>query len=313
MRDLALSGYLLSLAKGIRERSTDFRFKDFAVLELPKPPVAEQKAIVKFLDQKNTQIAKALRFKEQQIALLKEREQILIQNAVTRGLNSEATMRDSKVEWIGSIPAHWEVMKLKFLFREVNKRTRTGQETLFSLRMDKGLVPHEEVSDKHIADENLVDYKIVRPGQMVMNRMRAAIGIFGLSKRYGLVSPDYAIFDIGSRANPDFFLKLFKLPLLGTQFRLNSKGLGTGSSGFMRLYTENFGDIKVALPPLEEQAEIADFIDAESTKTKKTTDLLTQKITKLKEYKAAVVNSAVTGKIKVSGVIEPKEKEETLA
>jgi type I restriction enzyme S subunit len=179
--------------------------------------------------------------------------------------------------------------------------------------MDKGLVPHEEVSDKYIGHENLVDYKIVHPGQMVMNRMRAAIGIFGLSKGYGLVSPDYAIFDIGLRANPEFFLKLFKLPLLGTQFRLNSKGLGTGSSGFMRLYTENFGDIKVALPPIDEQAEIVDFIDAESTKTQKVIDLLTQQSIKLKEYKATLINSAMTGKIKVPGVVEPKEQCESLA
>ena len=269
------------------------------------PPITEQKAIVSFLDQRTAQIDKAIRVKEQQIFLLKERKQILVQNAVTRGLNSDAPVRDSGVEWIGDIPAHWEAMRLKLVFCEVNKRTSTGKETLFSLRMERGLVPHDDVSDKFIPNESLVDYKVVRAGQMVMNRMRAAIGIFGLATRHGLVSPDYAVFDVAERANPQYFLMLFKLPLVCTQFRLSSKGLGKGSSGFMRLYTESFGDIKVAVPPLNEQAEIVDCIDSEFRRLDRALDFFNQQITKLKEYKATLINSAVTGKIKVPGVVEP--------
>jgi len=263
------------------------------------PPIHDQLAIAAFLDQKTAQIDQAVAIKEKQIALLKERKQILIQNAVTHGLDPNIPMRDSGVEWIGEIPKHWETLKLKFLFAEINVRTETGTEVLFSLRMEQGLVPHNDVSDKHISEVNLIDYKIVCPGQMVMNRMRAAIGIFGLATGYGLVSPDYAVFNISRRACPEYFLRLFKMQLLGTQFRLNSKGLGTGSSGFMRLYTENFGDIKVALPPRDEQTAIHTYIEAESAKIDKAVDLQWQQIEKLKEYKATLINSAVTGKIRV--------------
>ena len=174
------------------------------------------------------------------------------------------------------------------MFREINKRTSTGEETLFSLRMERGLVPHDEVSDKFIPNESLVDYKIVHEGQMVMNRMRAAIGIFGLATHHGLVSPDYAVFDVAERANPQYFLMLFKLPLIGTQFRLSSKGLGTGSSGFMRLYTESFGDIKVAVPPLNEQAEIVDYIEVEFRRLDMALDLFNRQIAKLKEYRKSL-------------------------
>lgn len=277
------------------------------------PPIHEQKLIARFLSRRTVQIDQVIQIKERQIERLKERKQILIQQAVTRGLNPDAPMRDSGIEWIGEIPAHWETVRLKYLFKEINARTKTGEETLLSLRMELGLVPHDDVSDKAISNESLVDYKLVRPGQMVMNRMRAAIGIFGVSSRFGLVSPDYAVFDIKERANSSFFLRLFKLPLLGTQFRLGSKGLGTGSSGFMRLYTENFGDIKVAVPPLGEQLEILQFIDSTSERLNNACTVFEQQITKLKEYKSTLINSAVTGKIKVPGVVEPATQDMEVA
>lgn len=273
---------------------------DLKTLYFPKPSLSEQKLISDYLDKKATQIDEAIAIKEQQIALLKERKQIIIQKAVTQGLDPNMPMKDSGVDWIGQIPAHWEVIKLKHLFKEVTSRTKTGSETLFSLRMEIGLVPHNDVSDKHIPPESLVDYKIVECGQMVMNRMRAAIGIFGLATDYGLVSPDYAVFDVAGDVVPDYYLTLFKLPLLGTQFRLASKGMGTGSSGFMRLYTDEFGDIKVANPPKEEQEALVRFIAETNRATDLGVDHLQSQIAKLKEYKTTLINSAVTGKIKIT-------------
>jgi type I restriction enzyme S subunit len=278
------------------------------------PPRTEQVAIANYLDNKVLSITQAIQIKERQIELLKERKQILIQQALIRGLNPSAPMRNSDIEWIGNIPRHWQTVRLKFLFNEINSRTKTGEETLLSLRMERGLVPHDEVSDKSISNEDLVDYKLVYPGQMVMNRMRASIGIFGLSSRSGLVSPDYAVFEIKKSVSSNFFLSLFKLPLLGTQFRLNSKGLGTGSSGFMRLYTENFGNIKVAVPPLSEQLEILDFINSISERLDNACRVFDQQIAKLKEYKSTLINSAITGIIKVSPTLDPVEiKEQEIA
>jgi type I restriction enzyme S subunit len=113
MRDLAKGGFIQSLAKGIRERSTDFRFNDFGEVLLSFPPLCEQTAIANFLDFKTAQIDKAIGIKQKQIELLKERRQILIHKAVTRGLNPNVKMKDSGVEWIGEIPGGWEVKKVK--------------------------------------------------------------------------------------------------------------------------------------------------------------------------------------------------------
>lgn len=299
LRHLAKTGFIESLAKGIRERSTDFRFRDFGLLQLSVPPLEEQTRIAEFLDRKTAQIDQAIAQKERLIDLLNERRQVLIHRAVTRGLDPNAPMKDSGIDWLGEIPAHWEVKRAKYLFREVVENTKTGKEELLSLRMHIGLVPHNDVSDTEITDDNLIGYKIVRCGQLVMNRMRASIGLFGVANQYGLVSPDYAIYEVSSTVSPDYYLHLFKTQTMGTIFRLNSKGLGTGSSGFMRLYSENFGNIKISVPPKIEQQAICIFIDSANRKIDSSIAQIQQQIQKLQELKATLINSAVTGKIKV--------------
>ncbi|MFB3946997.1 restriction endonuclease subunit S [Aeromonas veronii] len=291
--------FFASASDGVRIGQWDLSKDRMKEIPFVFPKSSIQIAIAKFLNEKTTQIDEAIAIKEQQIALLNERKQILIQQAVTQGLDPTVPMKDSGVEWIGKSPEHWEVIKLKHIFSEVNCRTKTGEETLFSLRMEIGLVPHNDVSDKPIPPESLVDYKIVQSGQLVMNRMRAAIGIFGLATDKGLVSPDYAVFDMIKDINDEFFLTLFKSPLMKTQFRLSSQGMGTGSSGFMRLYTDSFGNIKVSIPPKSEQDTLMEFIDKINNSTSSTINHLEVEINSLKEYKTTLINSAVTGKIKV--------------
>ncbi|MBU2889924.1 restriction endonuclease subunit S [Celeribacter halophilus] len=268
--------------------------------ELPFPPLPEQRAIAGFLDEKCAKIDKAMRIKEEQIKLLAERRQILIQQAVTRGLNPDAPLKDSGIDWIGQIPAHWEATPLKRLFHERNERTESGKETLLSLRMIEGLVPHDEVSEKPISDAELVGYKKVYPGQLVMNRMRASIGLFGIVDQPGLVSPDYAIFDMRDDLFGPYYLSLFKTKEMGARFRVSSRGLGTGSSGFMRLYTDDFGAISVPTPPREEQECIVNYIDGVTQKINDTLEIKKAQIDTLKEYKTSLINATVTGKIKVS-------------
>ncbi len=271
--------------------------KNFCIVN---PPLEEQNKIVNFLDNKTSQIDEAIAIKEKQISMLKERNQIIIQKAVTKGITPNMPMKDSGEKWIGQIPEHWDVIKLKRLFKEKNDRTDSGSETLFSLRMELGLVPHDDVSDKPISDKELIGYKRVDAGQMVMNRMRAAIGVFGIARSFGLVSPDYAVFSISNEIVSEYYLSLFKQPLICTQFRLGSKGMGTGSSGFMRLYTDNFGNIKVPNPPKEDQVKIMHFIVKTTEEISNSIVNLKNQVENLKEYKTTLINSAVTGKFKVA-------------
>jgi type I restriction enzyme S subunit len=113
LRFLARNGFILSLAKGIRERSTDFRFNDFKELYLPLPSREEQDAIVKHIDTATAKIDAAIAQQQKMIDLLNERKQIIINRAVTKGLNPNAKMKDSGVEWIGEVPEGWDTCALK--------------------------------------------------------------------------------------------------------------------------------------------------------------------------------------------------------
>jgi type I restriction enzyme S subunit len=159
------------------------------------------------------------------------------------------------------LPSHWTVRRTKSLLREIDRRTRTGTERLLSLRMNAGLVDHHEMGGKFISSSALIGFKHVLPGEIVMNRMRAAVGLFGAAISEGLVSPDYAIFTVRPELRVEYAVSLFKTPTMMSLFRLESRGLGTGESGFLRLYSDRFGRLRMPLPPPEEQAAIVRFLD----------------------------------------------------
>ena len=132
---MSRSGFIQALAKGIRERSTDFRYDSFGCLHFPLPSPADQDAIVRFLDHQDRLIRTHIRAKQKLIALLTEQKEAIIQRAITRGLNPEVKLKPSGVDWLGEIPAHWEVWRLKYL---ANIKTG-GRDTVD--RKENGLYP----------------------------------------------------------------------------------------------------------------------------------------------------------------------------
>lgn len=158
------------------------------------------------------------------------------------------------------MPEGWERRRVKSLLREVDRRTTTGAERLLSLRAQRGLIDHIEAGGIPADPTALIGYKLVKRGELVMNRMRAATGVFGLADVEGLVSPDYALFQVGDDVEPAFLLALLRSPEMAYQMRIRSKGLGTGESGFLRLYTDAFGAMPLALPPSDEQESIVKYL-----------------------------------------------------
>jgi len=300
MRDLALSGFIVSLAKGIRERSTDFRFNDFAELPLPLPSYEIQTIIANFLDKKTAQIDEAISIKEKQIGLLKERKQIIIQKAVTQGLNPNASMKDSGVDWISQIPEHWEIKRLKYVLEETSERSKTGEEPLFMVSQVHGLVVRADYHDKAEVAASNVDNKIVYKNDLVFNKLKAHLGVFFKSNidYKGLVSPDYAVYRCKAFIVDAKLLELlFRHPLYIEQFIIRATGI---VEGLIRLYTGDLFDISVPIAPEKEQLQILSHIEKQSKIFDRAVDLQQRQIEKLKEYKTSLINSAVTGKIKVA-------------
>ena len=275
------------------------RYEDFKTIYSPVPPRTEVERIVAFLDQKTAEIDAAIAKKERLIELLDEQKSILINSLVTKGVNPQVVTKASGLSWGGDIPAHWKIRYLKHLFRETDARTSTGEEPLFSLRMSGQLLRHNDVSDKPITPDQLIGYKIVSPGQLVMNRMRASMGLFAVAHERGLVSPDYAVFNCIDDISQAYFLALFRNSAIRGVFLTESKGLGTGSSGFLRLYSDRFGGIKVPCPPREEQEEIVLAINDYFIKFADVERSVKTEIEKLTLMRTILIADAVTGKMRV--------------
>ena len=269
-------------------------------LRLPFPDLSTQHEISKFLDQKTSEIDQAIAIKEQQIALLNERKQILIQTAVTQGLNTNVPMKDSGVEWIGQIPQHWIVKKLKYVLKERSERSKDGLEPLLMMSQVHGLVVRSEYSEKTEVAATTVGNKLVYKNDLVFNKLKAHLGVFFSSVHdfAGCVSPDYAVYDcVNYIENTKFLELLFRNPLYIKQFILRSSGI---VEGLIRLYTTELFDLKIGIPPKDEQMAILKHIEEQSFRFDEAVKNYSEQIEKLKEYKTTLINDAVTGKIKVA-------------
>jgi type I restriction enzyme, S subunit len=193
-----------------------------------------------------------------------------------------------------AIPEQWGARRIKTVLREVDRRSGTGTERLLSLRAASGLVDHEAAGGRLIPAEALTGFKLVTPGQLVMNRMRAATGVFGLARSDGLVSPDYAVFERTAECDPSFLLELLRARPIAAEMRRRSRGMGTGESGFLRLYSDAFGSMAVPWPTGDEQAAIVKYLAHAHHRIDRAIAAKRKLIALLEEQKQAVINQAVT-------------------
>ena len=277
------------------------RLGTFAVA-VPRP--SEQMAIVRFLDHADRRIRRAIRANEKLIALLEEQKQALIHDAVTgrtdvRTGQPYPAYKDSRVEWLGEVPEHWEVGRLKALLCPVDQRSNDGKETLLSLRRDHGVVIYAEHFAHPPQARSLVGYKQVRAGELVVNRLQANNGLVFNSTLNGLVSPDYSVFESKVPVQMRYLSDLLRTPVFRAHFRRQSTGLGTGTAGFLRVYDDDFLGTQVGLPSIDEQAAIVAYLDDATRTFARATELLRSQIKHLKEYRTRLIADVVTGKLDV--------------
>lgn len=284
---------------------------DLRSLRLPFPSLSEQKTIVNFLDTKCTKIDKAISQKEKMIALLKERKQILIQNAVTKGLDPDVEMKDSGVEWIGEVPEHWEMKKVRFIF-SFSKGLNITKENL----EDEGIpcVNYGEIHSKYgfEVDPYRHDLKCVNNEYLEGNRKSIlkygdfvfadtsedieGSGNFTYLNSNETVFAGYhtVIARLKEKHNPRFIAYVLDSYSFRNQIRRSVKGV--------KVYSITNSILKNALmwlPTHKEQADIVNSCDIISSKINKAIALQERQIERLKEYKSVLIDGAVTGKIKV--------------
>jgi type I restriction enzyme S subunit len=264
---------------------------------IPFPNDTEQTKIASFLDTKTEQLDKAIKQKDKLINLLKERRQIIINNAVTKGLDKTVAMKDSGVEWIGEIPEHWEIEKVKYIFNLIiDPAPNNNNLELLSIYTDIGVKPRKDLADKGNKASTTDGYWKVKKGDFIVNKLLAWMGAIGLSEYKGVTSPAYDIL----RAKIDivgiYYHELFRLKVFSEEMKKHSRGI---MDMRLRLYFDKFGDIRVPYPEQEEQQLIVNYIEENNQKIDKAIDLQQKQITKLKEYKTTLIDSVVTGKVRV--------------
>lgn len=272
---------------------------DLKTLYFPKPPITEQNLIFSFLDKKTAQIDEAIAIKEQQISLLKERKQIIIQQAVTQGLDSNVPMKDSGVDWIGKIPAHWEVRRSKFVFTQRKERAWKDDVQL-SATQAYGVIPqdqYEELTGKRVVkiQLHLDKRKHVERDDFVIS-MRSFQGGLERAWSQGCIRSSYVVLRALDEIDPSFYGYLLKLPSYIAALQQTASFIRDGQD----LNFDNFSKVDLFIPPIEEQKEIANYVSAFMKSSDEGIELLLAQIEKLKEYKTSLINSAVTGKIKIT-------------
>lgn len=283
---------------GIRE-GKNISFSEMAYSLMPLPTASEQARIADFLDLKTTEIDTAIAKKERLIELLLEQKDILINQAVTQGLDSSAPKRDSGVAWIGQVPAHWRQTTNRTLFRE---RMEPGHADLpiLSVSLHTGVSDEEQDVEENIRAkiriEDKTSYKRVRPGDVTYNMMRAWQGAIGVVRVDGLVSPAYVVAAPLATINGAYFEYLYRTHGFIREMDRYSKGI---TDFRKRLYWDEFKQLVSLLPPLDEQVQIAAYAEQVVKKTAALTEKIRGQIDALNKFRASLIENLVTGKIKV--------------
>jgi type I restriction modification DNA specificity domain protein len=262
-----------------------FSFKSFI------PPKDEQEKIASYLDEKIAKIDASISGKEKLIELLKEQKQIIINDAVTKGLNKNAKFKNSGVEWLGKIPSHWEVVKFKHLFYEKRK--------IYDINLNCGSISFGKIVEKdddRIPLSTKASYQVLNKGEFLINPLNLNYDLkslrIGLSELDVVVSSGYIVIKNKVDINKKYFNWLLHIYDI-----LFMKTLGAGVR-----QTLNFNDIGktlLVLPPKDEQEKIVEYIENKISKIDKLLNLEQECIKSLKEYKASLIDSVVTGKVKV--------------
>lgn len=276
-----------------QKRVTDRFVRDF---RLGVPSLPEQRAIAAFLDRETGKIDTLVAKKEQLIELLQEKRAAVISHAVTKGLDPDAPTRDSGIASLGKTPAHWEVRRNKQIFREVDERSTAGDEELLTVSHITGVTARSEKEVYMFLAESMEGYKKVREGDLVVNTMWAWMGALGISGLDGIVSPSYHVYRPSSRHEPAYLGCLYRTPAYVCEIGRHSKGVW---SSRLRLYPDEFFEILTVTPPVSEQKAIVEHVAAETEPIDDLVETVGNHIDRLREFRAALISAAVTGKIDV--------------
>lgn len=300
----ALSNSCLNL-RGYGDIIESFNMSTWNELLVPFPSVEEQNRIVKFLDRKTAEIDEAIAHKQRLVELLQEQKAILINQAVTKGLNPDAPMRDSGINWIGKIPEEWTIVKLKHISKFVGGGT-PSKEKLDFWDGDINWISPKDMKQRFIKDsEDKITLKglqrtnlqLLDPGTIVIvvrGMILARKVPVALTHIPVAINQDMKAIVLQNHCLPEYLLSLLEGLNFGLSFLLEEAGHGTRT-----LPTDKLGDLLIPLPSRDEQVEIIREVRDIELEFKSFINLIGKQISQLGDLKRITIANTVTGKIKV--------------
>ena len=279
LREMARSRWIQALTRGIRERSTDFRFENFGSQQLPRPPLPEQAAIVRFLAHADRRIRRYIRAKQHQITLLLLQKQVIIYRAVTRGFDPIVRLKPSGVELLGDVPEHWEVKRLKWV-----TRLQRGYDLPAERRVPG---PFPVVSSGGLIDTHS-EAKCVGPG-VVMGRYGSTDAVFYVEHDFWPHNTSLFVTDFHNN------IPKWCYHLLGSI----AKAEHAGKSAVPGVDRKDLFQIVVAVPPVDEQLEIVRSIAADSQYLNNAISAAQRRVDLVREYRTRLTADVVTGQVDV--------------
>ena len=266
-------------------------------LAFPSRPSPNKPPSCRYLDYVDRRVRRYVTAKERLIGLLEEEKQAVINQAVTRGLDPNVPLKPSGVDWLGDVPAHWEVRRAKFLYSEADERSATGAEELMSVSHLTGVTPRKKTVTMFQAVSN-IGYKLCQPGDIVINTMWAYMAALGVARQNGLVSPSYGVYRPRNTGHlrRDYIDPLLRMEAYRSNYVVRSTGI---TSSRLRLYAESFLDIPLLRPPSTEQAAIVEYLDKATADSDAAIGRTRRQIELIQEYRTRLIADVVTGQLDV--------------
>jgi type I restriction enzyme S subunit len=299
VREMSRSQWILALAKGIRERSTDFRYEMFGNQIVPLPPPDEQAAIVRFLDHANRKIDGFIRAKRKLIGLLNEQKQAIIHRAVTRGLHPDVPLKPSGIPWLGDIPAHWTLKRFKFIARinsgQVDPRESRYRKLVLiapnHIHSGSGMLLAQETADEQGADSGKY---LVSRGQIIYSKIRPNLRKATIAPCDCLCSADMYPITPTKEVLPEFLLLLL-LSQPFTKFAVDC----SMRVAMPKVNREALANCLMWYPEPDEQRKVLATVACESAPYDTAIARTEREIALMQEYRTRLTADIVTGKLDV--------------
>jgi len=271
-------------------------WQEMKKIVIPTPPLDEQEKISEFLDAKCSEIDALVADIQAQIETLEQYKRSTIAETVTKGINHKVQTKDSGAGWLGEIPSHWNVDKLKYRLKRFEPRN-PGNKIVLSLYRELGIIPKDSRDDNHNqTSEDTSKYKHVKPGNFVVNKMKAWQGSVAVSDYEGIISPAYYVYKF---TDTSFDKRYFHYLLRGCykdEFMRLSGGMRVGQ---WDLSAEDLENTTIIIPPIEEQIAISKYLDEKCTEVDACVETKKEQIATLEAYKKSIIFEYVTGKKEV--------------